>query len=153
MWIPPEDRDPVLLHAPTRRQAAVFGAVCAADGRLSTMQAERFNAETFQIFLARLVRRCRPGRKMIVVVDNARWHHARNLNDWLWDHRHVLSLNFLPPYSPQLNAIERVWKLTRWLCTHNRYFETLPALIQVVEAQFYGWFSPNDQLRRLCAIL
>jgi transposase len=153
MWIPPEEVDPVLLHAPTRRQMAVFGAVCAADGRLSTMPADRFNADTFRCFLMRLLRRRRPGRTMVVVVDNARWHHARSLTGWLWQHRGVLTLDFLPPYSPQLNAMERVWKLTRWLCTHNRYFETLTELIGVVEPQFHVWFHPNDQLRRLCAII
>ena len=33
MWIPPENADPVLFHAPTRKSVAVFGAVCPADGR------------------------------------------------------------------------------------------------------------------------
>jgi len=77
MWIPPEDVDPVLLHAPTRKQTAVFGAVCPSDGRFLTMPAETFDAQTFQLFLGQLLRRRRRGRAMVVVVDNARWHHAR----------------------------------------------------------------------------
>lgn len=153
MWIPPEDVDPVLLHAPTRKQTAVFGAVCPADGRLLTMPADTFNAISFQEFLAQLLRRRRRGRRMVVVVDNARWHHARALQPWLHKHRHVLRLDFLPPYSPELNPIERVWKLTRRLCTHNVYFETLGGLIEVVHGQFEMWFQPNLQLRRLCAII
>jgi transposase len=56
---------------------------------------------------------------MVVVLDNARWHHARALRPWLSKHRRVLRLDFLPPYSPDLNPVERVWKLTRRLCTHN----------------------------------
>lgn len=47
MWIPPEEIDPVLLHAPTRRSTAVFGAVCPADGRLLTMPAETFDTQSF----------------------------------------------------------------------------------------------------------
>lgn len=58
---------------------AVFGAVRAADGRLSTLPADHFNAETFQGLLIRLLRRRRPGRKMVVVVDDARWHHTQYL--------------------------------------------------------------------------
>jgi transposase len=153
MWIPPENVDPVLLHAPTRKQTAVFGAVCPADGRLLTMPAETFDAQSFQVFLGQLLRRRRSGRLMVVVVDNARWHHARALQPWLHEHRRVLRLDFLPPYSPDLNVVERVWKLTRRLCTHNVYFETLQSLIDVVREQFAMWFQPNTQLRRLCAII
>jgi transposase len=153
MWIPPEETDPRLLHAPTRKQTAVFGAVCPADGRLLTMSADTFDAHCFQAFLGQLLRRRRNGRMMVVVVDNARWHHARVLQPWLHKYRRVLRLDFLPPYSPDLNPIERVWKLTRRLCTHNEYFPTLQGLIDVVQEQFAMWFQPNLQLRRLCAII
>ena len=44
----------------------------------------------------------------------------------------VLSLLFLPPYSPQLAPIERVWKLARRLATHNRYFQTLDQVLDAV---------------------
>ncbi|MFH0990955.1 MAG: transposase, partial [bacterium] len=67
-------------------------------------------------------------------------------------HRHVLRLDFLPPYSPELNTVERVWKLTRTLCTHNRYFEHLDDLIDAVIMQFQVWKKPNGILQRLCAI-
>ena len=46
------------------------------------------------------------------------------------------ALDFLPPYSPELNPIERVWKLTRRLCLHNRYFGFLETVIEAVESQF-----------------
>mgnify|MGYP003888425231 CR=1 FL=1 len=60
--------------------------------------------------------------------------------------------DFLPPYSPDLNAIERMWKLTRILCTHNRHFETLEELKNTVQEKFDEWSVTNDNLRRLCAI-
>lgn len=153
MWIPPEDVDPVVFHAPTRKQTAVFGAVCPADGRLLTMPADTFDAQSFQRFLERLLHRRRRGCKMVVIVDNARWHHARALQPWLRKHRRVLRLDFLPPYSPDLNPVERVWKLTRRLCTHNVYFETLQDLIDIVQNQFARWFRSNLQLHKLCAII
>jgi len=152
MWIPPENIDPVVLHAPSRKSIAFFGAVRPSDGLLVTQQNGRFNAETFQAFLARLIRRKRQGRKMFVVVDNARWHHAKALVPWLRQHFNILRLDFLPPYSPELNHIERVWKMTRRLCTHNQYFEVLEELIDAVEDQFHLWTKPNNTLHRLCAI-
>ena len=50
---------------------------------------------------------------MVLVLDNARYHHAVLLKPLLRKYRAVLTLLFLPPYSPQLAPIERVWKLAR----------------------------------------
>jgi transposase len=153
MWIPPENTDPVLFHAPTKKSVAVFGAVCPADGHLVTLSATPFNAETFLAFLRLLLRHARPNRKMILVVDNARYHHAVVLKPWLDAHRSRLQLDFLPPYSPDLNPIERVWKLTRRLCTHNRYFPKLEDLLGTVFERFQLWRKPNPILHQLCAII
>ena len=153
MWIPPENTDPVLFHSPTRKSVAVFGAVCPADGRLVTLAVTPYNAETFQVFLGMLLRHARPNRKMIVVVDNARFHHAAVLQPWFSDRRSRIQLDFLPPYSPDLNSIERVWKLTRRLCTHNRYFPKLEDLIEAVFERFKLWRKPNLALHQLCAII
>ncbi|MDO8723265.1 MAG: hypothetical protein Q7J31_13735 [Syntrophales bacterium] len=45
--------------------------------------------------------------------------------------------------------IERVWKLTRKLCTHNRYFAMLEDIAETVFHQFDIWSQPDDVLRRL----
>ena len=55
-------------------------------------------------------------------------------------------------YSPELNPIERVWKLLRKLRIHNQYFETLDRLLREVSEQLTLWARPNDTLRRLCCI-
>lgn len=90
---------------------------------------------------------------MLLIVDNARYHHARLLAPLLRKYRHALVLLFLPPYSPQLAPIERVWKLARRLATHNRYFATLDELLTVIQACFDRWRTPNSVLRRLCGII
>ena len=152
MWVPPEDIDPVVLHAPTRKSVAVLGAVRNNDGYLVTALSDTFDAATFLSFLKQILRHQRQGMVTVVVLDNARYHHARLLTTWLEEHKTLIRLDFLPPYSPELNPIERVWKLTRTLCTHNRYFEHLNDLVQVISAQFAAWRNPNDTLYRLCAI-
>ena len=152
MWVPPEDRDPVLLHAPTRRSVSVFGGVRIDTGRLLTTTSETFNAETFQEFLDYLLSRTYRKREMHLILDNSRYHHARILESWREEYKDHVVFDFLPPYSPELNPIERVWKLTRRLCVHNRYFPTLEALTQMVMEQFNQWEKPNPTLRRLCAI-
>jgi len=153
MWIPPEEKDPVVLHAPTRKSIAYFGAVRPADGKLVSMKSAVFNADTFGRFMKKLLKHKRPRKKAIIVVDNARWHHASVLRDWLHTNKNAVQLMFLPPYSPELNPIERVWKLLRRLCTHNQHFEELTDLIDVVSKQLKNWNVPNETLRRLCAII
>lgn len=74
-----------------------------------------------------------------MVLDNARWHHAAALDPLLAEFRKFFRLDFLPPYSPELNPIERVWKLTRRLCTHNQHFELLDDLIATVNEQLDLW--------------
>ena len=62
------------------------------------------------------------------------------------------SLDYLPPYSPDLNPIERVWKLTRRLCLHDRYFPTLDSVIVAAEKEFSPWARGSATLKRLCAL-
>ena len=100
MWVPPEDKDPVLLMATTRKSISLFGAVHVADGRLVTQFEKKFNAIAFQDFLQHLLRHGRRGKKMVVLLDNGKYHHARALRPFLEKHRSKLSLEFLPPIFP-----------------------------------------------------
>ena len=154
MWVAPEIRDPVCRHAPTRKSISYFGAVRIRDGRLVVSKPEgRFDAQTCWTFLRKL-RRCsrHRGRRVFVIVDNARYHHAAMHAEWRRKQEPEFVLLFLPPYSPQFNPIERVWKLLRKLWLHNRYFPTLDDLVVPVDLQFAAWARPNSVLRRLCAL-
>jgi transposase len=118
MWIPPEIKDPVLLHAPTRKSVGYFGAVRLRDGRfVFRLETGKFNGPSFLQFLQQLRSASRgTGRRVVVITDNARYHHSRLHRPWREQHAHHFALDFLPAYSPQLNPIERVWKLTRRRC-------------------------------------
>jgi transposase len=152
MWIAPEVKDPVLTHAPTRKSIACFGAVSLETGKFAYSMCETFDAKTFEAFLILLLRRRTPDKCMVVVLDNARYHHAKLIAPMLRKYRKVLTLLFLLPYSPQLAPIERVWKLARRLATHNQYFETLGEVLEVVRQCFSRWQRPNFVLKRLCGI-
>ncbi len=154
MWIPPEIKDPVLLHAPTRKSVGYFGAVRLRDGRfVFRLETGKFNGPGFLQFLQQLRSASRgTQRRVVVITDNASYHHSRLHRAWREKHAHHFALDFLPPYSPELNPIERVWKLTRRRCLHNRYFENLKDIISAVESEFATWTTRNEVLRRLCAI-
>ncbi len=153
MWVPPEVKDPVVLHAPTRKSVACFGAVSLASGTFVRSMCEKFDALTFETFLKKLLRHRARGKRMVVVLDNAKYHHAVLLKPLLRKYRKELSLLFLPPYSPQLAPVERVWKLARRMATHNRFFGTLSEVLVAVETCFDRWRKPNSGLRRLCGII
>jgi transposase len=152
MWVPPEETDPVLLHAPTRKSVALFGAVNLRQGQLVTQAEPTFDGLSFGRFLRHLLRHRARGRRLVLILDNASYHHARLLKPFWRQQRRVLRLDYLPPYSPELNPIERVWKLARRLCTHNQYFPELQDLIDAVSRQMAAWRKPNVTLRRLCGI-
>lgn len=155
MWIPPECKYPVVLHHPTRKSVGYFGAIRLRDGKfVYHRETDVFNAETFWAFMKKLrLISCHSGRRVFVLADNARYHHAKLHANWRKRCSDKFDLLFLPPYSPDLNPIERVWKLTRRLATHNRYFEQLNQVSEAVESVFSEWTRPNKTLNTLCAII
>lgn len=110
-----------------RKTAHVFGAVSLEKKPTFVHQfAPRFSGATFLDFLKLLVGRLR--RKIFLILDNGPCH---NLDEegrkWLAANRHRIELFRLPPYSPELNPIEGVWKTTKRTTTHNRFFRTTTA--------------------------
>ena len=155
MWIPPECRDPVVLHCPTRKSVGYFGAIRLRDGKLLCQrESNAFNAQSYWRFMKKLRQVCcHSGRRVLVLADNARYHHASLHAQWREECSDRFCQLFLPPYSPDLNPIERVWKLTRRLANHNRYFEKIDHVVDAVEKQFKLWSKPNTTLKKLCAII
>src|SRR5882762_2455252 len=102
MWIPPEIKDPVLLHAPTRKSVGYFGAVRLRDGRfVFSLETGKFNGPSFFQFLQQLrPASCGTGRRVVVITDNAPYHHSRLHKPWREKHADRFVLDFLPPYSP-----------------------------------------------------
>jgi len=153
MWIPPEVKDPVLLHHPTRKSTGCFGAVRLRDGKFTFAQEpQRFDAQTTWSFLqqVRQVSR-RAGRRVVLIIDNAKYHHATLHAQWRQAQQPDFELAFLPPYSPDLNPIERVWKLTRRWCLHNRYFATLTTVVSAVETDVW-WMGAQMPRSNACVL-
>jgi len=150
MWAP-KGQQPRVLSASTRQKVGYFGALNLKTGCLVTQETPTFNAETFGDFLGHLLQRSH-GR-LYLILDNAAWHRARALKHLFFQNRHRLVRLFLPPYSPELNPIERVWRITRRQVTHNRYFESTDQLRTALTACFAKWEQPNTALKVLCANL
>ncbi|KAA6323341.1 hypothetical protein EZS27_027211 [termite gut metagenome] len=86
-----------------------------------------------------------------MVLDNVRFHHAKRLKPVLERYRHRMELVFLPPCSPDLNPIERVWWLMRKRVTHNRWVKTMGERVD----EFERWcetISPL-QIKTVCNLI
>lgn len=84
----------------------VLGAVCPKTGEFVALIFDYCDTVSFQALLdqiAKYTKRRSKSKKIILVVDNASWHKTKSLN---WHHIQVV---YLPPYSPDLNPIERLW--------------------------------------------
>ena len=127
-----------------RERNTLFGCVEPATGVATTMVALRGNTRSFFQFLL-LVTRQYPGRKVIMVLDNVMYHHAKRLRPILERYSSRIALVFLPPYSPDLNPMERIWWYMRKKITHNRYVETMEARIEAFR-RLMGNFSEENQL-------
>jgi len=147
------DAGPSPVPCPRRKSVACFGAMQYRCGKLVTEMVTPFNAVTFKAFRRTLLRHRGRGQAQGGGAGQRHGPPAWLLGPFLREHRRVLTLRFLPPYSPpHANPIERVWKLARRLATPNRYFATLDELLAAAQERFALWRNPNRQLARLFGI-
>ena len=60
-------------------------------------------------------------KRITIICDNARYYRSKAVAEYLENSR--ITLLFLPPYSPNLNLIERFWKFFKRQVLYNRYYE------------------------------
>ncbi len=135
-----------------RERKTLFGCVEPATGVATTMVALRGNTRSFFQFLL-LVTRKYPGRKVVMVLDNVMYHHAKRLKPILARYSHRIELVFLPPYSPDLNPMERIWWYMRKKITHNRYVETMEARIEAFHRLMENFAEENQLGKNLSKLI
>ncbi|WP_267878402.1 transposase [Thiocapsa marina] len=82
-----------------------------------------------------------------VICDNARYYRSKAVQAYLEDSR--IKLVFLPPYAPNLNRIERLWKLFKKTTLYNRYYESFGDFRNACEGFFDNSHLYRDQMRSL----
>jgi transposase len=150
-WAPVGEQPSVSCKQAKRERVTGFGSVNPLTGQLIVNFAQKGNTATFKKHLKKILRVYKDMRKIIVYLDNVRYHHAKKLKPFLEAHP-KLELRYLPAYSPDLNPVERVWWYMRKSITHNRYLSSIKERI----AKFWRLMSPclipNSILKNLCVI-
>ena len=142
-------QQPQVKSAPTQEKVAFSGFVNPRTGTLITNECDRFNFETIMQSVKSFLESLTSDTKILVVLDNASWHKkAVRLMSTDKDYAGIEFL-FLPPYSPELNPIERVWRITRRERTHNRFFAKLDDLKMVLTIYYEKLRTPNEKLKSL----
>lgn len=136
---------------PVKEKVSFLGAMGADNGQLITMEAAKFCAMSFRRFVEKLLKYAQTDQRIVLVLDNARFHHAKINKDFFGEIKDRLELLFLPAYSPELNPIEFLWKKTRRDVTHNKYFESQELQRQKLIKYFWKFRKTNKELIRLSA--
>ena len=86
-----------------------------------------------------------------MILDNAKIHHAKLLQDFLEENSERLELVFLPPYSPNLNKIEELWGWLKNSVINNVFFSCRDE-IKAAVVKFIDWVNtiPQTVIDRLC---
>mgnify|MGYP003398000619 FL=1 len=101
------------------------------------------NKEAMLLHLQQISKETPEGRHAVVVMDGAGWHQDFN------ELKNVSILK-LPPYSPELNPIERVWRQLKQTSLSNRCYKGYE---QIVEAGCIAWNALVAEKDRLCSLV
>lgn len=114
-----------------RQRYNVLGAVETRDHDfVSVRTTGSVNAETICELIAR-IDIAYPDEKITLVMDNARYQRNRKVAEVA--ESAGIELLYLPSYSPNLNLIERVWRLVKAKCLRNRYHETFKGFVGAID--------------------
>ena len=106
-----------------REYRYVYGAVEPLTGESCFLIMPRCDTICMNVFLKHLSKTYAED-KIVLVCDGAAWHKAKSLE--VPPNIHLL---FLPPYTPEMNLIEQIWKEIRKRGFKNELFQTLEKVI------------------------
>lgn len=107
-----------------RKRININGAMNAHEPEdVVLVEAETINAQTTQKLFEKLLEKHADKEKIYVLADNASYYANKDLKEWLREHPKI-QLMHLPPYSPNLNLIERLWKFMRKKVINLHYYPT-----------------------------
>lgn len=157
-WVP-KGSAPRVKSKPGKEKVSYSGFVLPSTGELFTDKPDRFTYETtiasIRSFLSAYP--LSDGEKYYLVMDNASWHRKakrlikENANGEYSDIKDNVVFVYLPPYSPDLNPIEQVWRITRRDAKNNRYFPDKETLERELDDYYAALTEPNEDLQYLCS--
>jgi transposase len=122
-WAPSQE-NLAIEQTSGRQRINIHGAVDLETGQTRMIEVETVDAaSTIRLLIA--IQTLYPMLALIhVFLDNARYHHAKIVQEWLAQPGRRIKLHFIPAYCPHLNPIERLWGVMHRHVTHNKSYAT-----------------------------
>jgi len=122
----------------------VYGAVEPSTGELFSLILPEANSDWMNLFLRELYQNY-PNDKIVLVVDGAGWHKSKRLVI-----PRNIELMYLPPYTPEMNPVERLWLYIKSKTIRNKIYDSLEELEQTI-CDFINSISANT-VASICSI-
>ena len=143
-WIKQGERKHIAMTARQYR-LNIMGGICLTNHHIVSAQTDKVNEDSIQSFLFKLRKR-HPGRyKVHIIWDNAGYHRSKLVQELAEELGIVL--HYLPAYSPNLNPIERLWKIMHEQVTYNRYYESFADFTDAIK-HFFRHIGKKKSLLR-----
>lgn len=130
-WIRRGER-PAVKKGKGRQRLNLMGALNLENFDLRLVETVKMSSQTTIDLLERLEKHNPDKTTIHVILDRAPVHRGEAVRAWLARPGRRIKLHFLPAYAPNLNAIERLWKLMHEHVTRNRYHESFRAFAEAI---------------------
>jgi transposase len=107
-----------------REKRCIYGFLNVKTGQEHSFKTDYTNSLTTCKMLSELIK-IYPDQKIVIVWDNASWHRSKTVRDFLEKHPEKFHLFAFPPYYPDGNPQEHVWKAGRAKITHNVFIDKI----------------------------
>jgi transposase len=125
-----------VLTTPGRLHLNISGALCINDQDINTRTFKTINAQSTCAMLRALREKNPDEKKILYILDNARYHHAKVVKALAAELE--ITLVYLPGYSPNLNPIERLWKFFKKKVLYNTCYPSFEEFKAAVRELFRG---------------
>ena len=132
-----------------RQRINLNGAISIQNPDLAFIVESGMISYESNITLFNKILNARPGKRIIVYADNAKYNHAVALKEWIKRQNGQIELRHLPPYSPNLNPIERLWKFMKKEVVNSVYYETFQEFRQGILSFFEQIHEYSEKLKTL----
>lgn len=128
VWLPKGEYPPVMETNGTRKRKSFYGFLNLKTGEEHTFTTDRQNMYVTAEVLTK-IRKVYPTQRLLLVWDNCGWHRGSKVSEWIAIDGSTEVLYF-PPYTPELNPQEHVWKAGRKAVTHNQHVTKIEAIAE-----------------------
>ena len=124
-----------------RERRCIYGFLNQKTGQEHAFKTSHCNSEMTCKVLKKLDN-LYPTKKIMIVWDNASWHKSKDVKALLKERPGRFHLMPFPPYAPEENPQEHVWKAGRSVITNNRYINNIEAISDDLVAYYNGTLFP-----------